>query len=160
MMTLLAQTRIRDPLVELDLTAHLIADNIKVTRSAISQPSHSLIILQVLFLQNGSAARKKAQLWADMAPMFHLLSTQLGQRVLSISHGLPRHNPKRVMAVNLASKCANPAAMREFKLQKRDIILNAQLEIDLLPDLTKLQWGRGANMGRLVKKTSKFPLLP
>ena len=77
MMTLLAQTRIRDPLVELDLTAHLIADNIKVTRSAISQPSHSLIILQVLFLQNGSAARKKAQLWADMAPMFHLLSTQL-----------------------------------------------------------------------------------
>ena len=60
------------------------------------------------------------------------------------------------MAVSLASKCANQVAMREFRAQKRDIILNAQLEMDLLPDLTRVQWGRGVNMGRFVKKTSKF----
>ena len=107
-------------------------------------------------MQSGTAARRKAQLWADMAPKYHLLSTQLGERMLSISNGLPRHNPKRVMAVKLASQCANSAAMREFRAQKRDIILNAQLEMDLLPDLTKFQWGRGVNMGRLVRKTSKF----
>ena len=107
-------------------------------------------------MQSGAAARRKAQLWADMAPMFHLLSTQLGERMLSISSGFPRHNPKRVIAVNLASKCANLAAMKEFRAQKRDIILNAQLEMDLLPDLSKVQWGRGVNMGRFVKKTSKF----
>ena len=94
-----------------------------------------------------------------MAPKYHLLSTQLGERMLSISHGLPRHHPKRVMAVKSASQCANQAAMREFRAQKRDIILNAQLEMDLLPDLTRVQWGRGVNMGRLVKKTSKFLLL-
>ena len=110
-------------------------------------------------MQSGTAARRKAQLWADMAPKYHLLSTQLGERMLSISHGLPRHNPKRVMAVSLASKCANQVAMREFKAQKRDIILNAQLEMDLLPDLTRVKWGRGVNMGRFVKKTSKFPPL-
>ena len=34
MMTLLALTRIRQPLVELDLVAHLISNNIKVTRPA------------------------------------------------------------------------------------------------------------------------------
>ena len=108
-------------------------------------------------MRPGAAARKKAQLWADMAPKYHLLSTQLGERMLSVAHGLPRHHPKRVMAVRLASKCANPVAMREFKLQRRDVIMNAQLEIDLLPDLTKVQWGRGQNMGRFVTKTSKFP---
>ena len=32
MMTVLAMTRIRDPLVEVDFAAHLIANNIKVTR--------------------------------------------------------------------------------------------------------------------------------
>ena len=40
----------------------------------------------------------------------------------------------------------------------RDVIMNAQLEIDLLPDLSKVMWGRGQNMGRFVKKASKFPL--
>ena len=34
MMTLLALTRIRQPLVELDLVAHLISNNVKVTRPA------------------------------------------------------------------------------------------------------------------------------
>ena len=110
-------------------------------------------------MQSGADAKRKAKLWADMAPKFHLLSDQLGERMLSISAGLPRHNPKRVMAVKLASQCANTAAMREFRAQKRDIILNAELEISLLPDLTRFQWGRGANMGRLVRKTSKFHLL-
>ena len=107
-------------------------------------------------MQSGADAKRKAKLWAEAAPKFHLLSDQLGERMLSISNGLPRHNPKRVMAVKLASQCANTAAMREFRAQKRDIILNAELEISLLPDLTRFQWGRGANMGRLVRKTSKF----
>ena len=156
MMTVLAMTRIRDPLVELDFAAHLIANNIKVTRQKTFNVTFALHF-QVLFLRQGTAARKKAQLWADMAPLYNLLSTQLAERMLSVSHGLPRHHPKRVMAVRLASKCANPVAVREFKLQKRDIILNAQLEIDQLPDLTKVQWGRGQNMGRFVKKSSKFP---
>ena len=156
MMTVLAMTRIRDPLVELDFAAHLIANNIKVTHPKTFNVTFALHF-QVLFLRQGTAARKKAQLWADMAPLYNLLSTQLAERMLSVSHGLPRHHPKRVMAVRLASKCANPVAVREFKLQKRDIIMNAQLEIDLLPDLTKVQWGRGQNMGRFVKKSSKFP---
>ena len=74
-------------------------------------------------MQTGADAKRKAKLWADMAPKFHLLSDQLGERMLLISAGLPRHNPKRVMAVKLASQCANLAAMREFRAQKNDIIL-------------------------------------
>ena len=35
--------------------------------------------------------------------------------------------------------------------------MNAQLEIDLLPDLSRVMWGRGQNMGRFVKRASKFP---
>ena len=107
-------------------------------------------------MQSGADAKRKAKLWADVAPKFHLLSFQLGERMMSVSAGLPRHNPKRIIAVKLASQCANTAAIREFKAQKRDIILNAELEISLLPDLTRYQWGRGAQMGRLVRKTSKF----
>ncbi len=106
-------------------------------------------------MQSSAEAKRKAKLWAAVAPKFHLLSFQLGHRMMSISANYPRHNPKRILAVKLASQCANAAAIREFKAQKRDVILNAELEIQLLPDLTRYQWGRGAQLGQLVRKSSK-----
>ena len=106
-------------------------------------------------MQSTAEAKRKAKLWDAVAPKFHLLSFQLGHRMMSISAHLPRHNPKRILALKLAAQCANAAAIREFKAQQRDVILNAELEIQLIPDMTKYQWGRGAQMGQLVRKPRK-----
>ena len=97
----------------------------------------------------------KAKLWAAAALKFNLRSFQLGHRMMSISAHLPRHNPKRVLALKLAAHCGNAAASREFKAQQRDVILNAEMEIQHIPDMEKYQWGRGAQMGQLVRKPSK-----
>ena len=87
--------------------------------------------------------------------MFNLRSFQLGTRMMSISARYPRHNPKRVLALRLATHCGHAAATREYRAQKRDEILNAELELNQIPDMDKYQWGRGTQMGQLVKRPGR-----
>ena len=96
-----------------------------------------------------------AKLWASGALKFNLRSFQLGSRMMSISSRYPRHNPKRVLALRLATHCGNAAATREYCAQKRDEILNAELELQQIPNMDEYQWGRGAQMGQLVKRSGK-----
>ena len=84
--------------------------------------------------------------------MFNLRSFQLGTRMMSISARYPRHHPKRVLALRLATHCGHAAATREYRAQKRDEIANAELELEQIPDMDKYQWGRGTQMGQLVKR--------
>ena len=94
-------------------------------------------------------------MWVAGALKFNLCSFQLGFRMMSISSHLPRHNPKRVLALKLATHCGNAAATKEYRAQQRDVILNAEMELQQIPDMEKYQWGRGAQMGQLVKKPGK-----
>ena len=97
----------------------------------------------------------KAKLWVQGTLRYNLRSFQLGFRMMSISAGLARHNPKRLLALRLASHCGNAAATREFKAHQQDVIINAQLELHQLPDMEKLEWGKGRDMGRLISKAGK-----
>ena len=97
----------------------------------------------------------KAKLWVQGTLRYNLRSFQLGYRMMSISSGLARHNPKRLLALRLASHCGNAAATREFKAHQQDVIINAQLELHQLPNMEVLEWGKGRDMGKLISKAGK-----
>ena len=116
----------------------------------------------------------KAKLWVQGTLRYNLRSFQLGFRMMSISSGLARqvlmlplknsiinvnlfrHNPKRLLALRLASHCGNAAATREFRAHQQDVIINAQLELHQLPDMEKCKWGKGRDMGKLISKAGKY----
>ena len=111
-----------------------------------------------------------ARNWVQGVLKFNLRSFQLGFRVMSISHKYPRqvskflcwnliinvklsrHHPKRQLALRLASHCGNQQATREFKALQQDKIMDAQVELKLLPDMTVCEWGKGKDLGKLVSK--------
>ena len=97
----------------------------------------------------------KAKLWVSGTLKYDLRSFQLGYRMMSISSYLARHNPKRVLALRLASHCGNAAATKEFRAQQQDVILNAQLELQQLPNMEEMEWGKGREMGKLISKAGK-----
>ena len=138
MMFLLALHRIINPLVEIDMAGRLVSLQIKI-----------------LFKKNTRNSQMKAKLWVQGTLRYNLRSFQLGYRMMSISAGLDRHNPKRLLALRLASHCGNSAATREFRAHQQDVILNAQLELHQLPNMEVMEWGKGHNLGRLIKKAGK-----
>ena len=111
-----------------------------------------------------------ARNWVQAVLKFHLRSFQLGFRIMSISHKYPRqvskllywnliinvklfrHHPKRQLALRLASHCGNQQATKEFRALQNDKILDAQVELKLLPDMTVCEWGKGKDLGKLVSR--------
>ena len=95
-------------------------------------------------------------MWVSGALKYDLRSFQLEFRMMSISSHLARHNPKRVLALKLATHCGNATATKEYRAQQQYVILNAEMELQQIPNMEELQWGKGSEMGKLIKKPGKY----
>ena len=106
-------------------------------------------------------SKKIANDWCDAVLGCDLRSTQLGTKLMKISSGYQRTNPKRALCFKIAAMCGNVFAGREYRKIMQEKIAGCQSEISKIPNLRLVTWGSGQQMGRFIPRLAQtFRRLP
>ena len=141
MIVCLTQEKVHDPLIELTLTGKFL-----------------FAMLEILFNQNSSEARKQANDYAAAIITSNLRSDQIGYNVLKLTDRFAKSNPKRALAIKLAAQCGNYNAGKEYRRSLEEKIKQLRIDIAEIPDRRRVVWGSGAAMGTFVPRPSMYKL--